>query len=80
MEIISRVDRPRQSSASRQNWEKDLGASEFPAIETALIDGDLGLRQLRGGHTPAPNWPVFLKFASRYVLVPSAARAGSPCS
>jgi hypothetical protein len=58
---------------------KDLGVSEFPAIETSLIDGDLGFRQHHGGHTPAPNWPVFLTFASRYVQVPPATRAGSPC-
>lgn len=60
--------------------KKGLGASEFPAIETSLIDGDLGFRQHRGGHTPVPNWPVFLTFASRYVLVPPATRAGSPSS
>jgi hypothetical protein len=46
--------------------KKDLGANEFPPMETTLIDGDLGFRQHTGGHTPAPNWPTFLTFASRY--------------
>jgi len=45
---------------------KDLGTTEFPAIETALIDGDVAYRQHSGGHTPGPNWPTFLTFASRY--------------
>jgi hypothetical protein len=47
--------------------KKDLGTSKFPAIETALLDGDLAFRQHSGGHTPAPNWPTFLKFAERYL-------------
>jgi hypothetical protein len=46
--------------------KKDLGTSEFPPIETALIDGDLAFRQHTGGHTTGPNWPAFLRFASRY--------------
>ena len=46
--------------------KKDLGASEFPAIETALIEGDIAFRQHSGGHTTGPNWPTFLIFASRY--------------
>ncbi len=45
---------------------KDLGTSEFPPIETTLISGDIAFRQHTGGHTPAPNWPTFLAFASRY--------------
>jgi hypothetical protein len=52
--------------------KKDLGTSEFPPIETALIDGDIGFRQHSQGHTPAPNWPTFLKFASRYIQGPAA--------
>jgi len=46
--------------------KKDLGTSEFPTIETALVDGDIAFRQHRGGHTTGPNWPTFLTFASRY--------------
>jgi hypothetical protein len=47
--------------------KKDMGVTQFPLIETALIDGDVAFRQHSGGHTPAPNWPTFLVFASRYI-------------
>jgi hypothetical protein len=47
--------------------KKDLGTNAFPPIETALIDGDVAFRQHSGGHTPAPNWPTFIAFASRYI-------------
>ena len=47
--------------------KNDLGTSEFPPIETALIDGDLAFRQHSGGHVTGPNWPTFLKFAERYM-------------
>jgi hypothetical protein len=53
--------------------KKDLGTSEFPPIETALIDGDIAFRQHRGGHTTGPNWPTFLTFASRYLENPMPA-------
>lgn len=55
---------------------KGLPTKEFPAIETALISGDLGFRQHSGGHTPGPNWPTFLTFAERYLSSP--ARIGGP--
>lgn len=58
---------------------KDLGTTEFPPIETALIDGDVAFRQHSGGHTPAPNWPTFLKFAGRHFKAPPSterAKAG----
>jgi len=47
--------------------KKDMGTAEFPAIETPLIDGDVAFRQHSGGHTPTPNWPTFITFASRYI-------------
>jgi len=47
--------------------KRDMGTSEFPAIETPLIDGDVAFRQHSGGHTPGPNWPTFITFASRYI-------------
>jgi hypothetical protein len=47
--------------------KKDMGTTEFPPIETPLIDGDVAFRQHSGGHTPGPNWPTFIAFASRYV-------------
>ncbi len=46
--------------------KKDLGTTVFPAMETALIDGDIGFRQHSGGHTTGPNWPTFLMFAEKY--------------
>jgi hypothetical protein len=45
---------------------KDLGTTEFPKIETAVVSGNIAFRQHSGGHTPGPNWPVFLEFAARY--------------
>jgi len=52
--------------------KKGVGSSEFPPMGAALIDGDLGFRQHDDGHTPAPNWSTFLKFASRYIKEPAA--------
>ena len=60
--------------------KKDLGTSEFPPIETPLIDGDLAYRQHSGGHTPAPNWPTFLTFASRYIKSPGVSASAKPNS
>jgi hypothetical protein len=47
--------------------KKPLPTDTQPAIETALLDGDLAWRQHSGGHTTAPNWPTFLQFADRYM-------------
>jgi len=47
--------------------KKDLGTTEFPKMETPLVDGDVAFRQHSGGHTDVPNWPTFLAFAERYV-------------
>jgi hypothetical protein len=47
--------------------KKDMGTTEFPPMETPLIDGDVAFRQHSGGHTPGPNWPTFLTFAGRYI-------------
>jgi hypothetical protein len=55
--------------------KKGLGTTEFPAIGTAIITGDLGFRQHFEGHTPVPNWPTFLAFASRYLHVQPATKA-----
>jgi hypothetical protein len=46
--------------------KKGMSAAEFPAIETGVMDGDVAFRQHSAGHTPGPNWPVFLEFAARY--------------
>jgi hypothetical protein len=58
--------------------KKDLGTpgnyltDPMPPINTALLDGELAWRQHNGGHTDAPNWPVFLEFATRYFETVSA--------
>lgn len=54
--------------------KKDLGTSEFPKIETPLIDGEVAFRQHSGGHTTGPNWPTFLKFADRYIKIAETAK------
>lgn len=46
--------------------KKDLGTTEFPKVEQGLMDGEIAYRQHNGGHTPGPNWPVFLAWADRY--------------
>ncbi|WP_348264994.1 acetylxylan esterase [Telmatobacter sp. DSM 110680] len=53
----------------------DLGTTQFPQVGTPLVAGQLAFRQHDGGHTPQPNWPYFLKFASRYLHAPGAAAA-----
>jgi hypothetical protein len=46
--------------------KKDLGVTEFPAAETGLVNGEIAFRQHTSGHTPVPNWPFFLDFATKY--------------
>ena len=52
--------------------KKDLGTpgnyltDPMPPLNT-LIGGDLAWRQHDGGHTDAPNWPIFLQWADKYV-------------
>jgi len=51
---------------------KDFGTTEFPPLETALLEGDIAFRQHRGGHTAGPNWATFLTFADRYIKLRAA--------
>ncbi len=53
--------------------KQDMGTSVLPPIEIPLTAGDVAFRQHSGGHTPGPNWPTFLTFASRYLKVMSPA-------
>jgi hypothetical protein len=46
--------------------KKDLGTTEMPPQETAVVAGDIVWRQHSGGHTTGPNWATFLQFAERY--------------
>jgi hypothetical protein len=50
--------------------KQGLPTAQFPPVDRALISGDLGFREHTDGHTPAPNWPTFLAFASRYIPTP----------
>ena len=53
--------------------KRDLGTpgnyltDPMPPVNTALLDGELAWRQHDGGHTDAPNWPTFLKWADKYM-------------
>ncbi len=52
---------------------KDLGVTEdyhtakMPAVNVALMDGQLAWRQHDGGHTDAPNWKYFIPWADRFL-------------
>jgi hypothetical protein len=49
--------------------KKGLGSSVFPAMSTELTSGEIAWRQHTGGHTTAPNWESFLRWASRWLKV-----------
>jgi hypothetical protein len=55
---------------------KGLSSTTFPPMLTPVIGGDLAFRQHDQGHTPAPNWPTFIEFASRYLRAPQEKAAG----
>lgn len=57
--------------------KKDLGATDMPAPDTALVTGDLAFRKHVGAHTDVPDWPAFIDYAARY-FAPSA--AGRPAA
>lgn len=58
--------------------KKDLATTEFPPLETPLTEGELAYRQHSDGHNPAPNWPTFLTFASRYLKGPGVSAGATP--
>lgn len=51
---------------------KGMGTKEFPGEKIGLMNGELAFRQHEEGHTPGPNQPVFLEWASRYFDKPVA--------
>ena len=57
------------AAAASPAWEllgyKGLGTSTFPPMNTLVDTGKIAFRQHQYGHTPAPNWPYFIEFASR---------------
>lgn len=42
-----------------------LGVDEMPAPDVSLTTGDLAFRNHVGGHTDAPDWPVFFEWVAR---------------
>jgi lysophospholipase L1-like esterase len=63
---------------------KDLGVTEdyrtakMPAVNVAILDGQLAWRQHDGGHTDGPNWKYFLPWADRMLNVRVPADRPSP--
>jgi lysophospholipase L1-like esterase len=53
--------------AYRLLGKKDLGTTEMPPAETALVDGELAWRMHKGGHTTGPNLDTFVAWAARYL-------------
>jgi lysophospholipase L1-like esterase len=68
--------------AYRLLGKKDLGATEMPPTETALVDGELAWRMHKGGHTTGPNLDTFVAWAARYLTTsatpPATARDPGP--
>ncbi len=50
--------------------KRGLPSATMPPLGVALLSGDIGWRQHHGGHTDLPNWPAFMKFASKYIKAP----------
>jgi hypothetical protein len=38
----------------------------WPRADVDYLEGDIGYRVHEGGHTPAPDWPAFVRFARKY--------------
>jgi hypothetical protein len=59
---------------------KDLGVSndykteKMPAVNVAMLDGQLAWRQHDGGHTDAPNWKYFIPWADKFLKHTAPAR------
>ena len=51
--------------------ENDLAGPMTPG-NTTVLDGEPAWRQHDGMHTDAPNWPVFLQWADKYVFPTNA--------
>jgi hypothetical protein len=53
--------------AYRLLGKQDLGTTEMPAPNVALISGDLAFREHVGPHTDELDWPFFIEYASRFI-------------
>ena len=51
--------------------KKDLGTTEMPPPDAALISGELAFRYHNGPHTDTLDWPTFLQFAQHYLKAPT---------
>jgi len=52
--------------AYRLYGKTGIERSEFPPIGTGILTGQIAWRQHEKGHTPGPNWPFFLDFATKH--------------
>ncbi len=43
-----------------------ITVTQLPAPDVALVNGELAFRLHEGGHTDAPDWPIFMEFAKKY--------------
>lgn len=50
----------------RMLGKQGLPSADYPAEGVALDTGEVAFRQHEGGHTLSPNWPWFIRYASRY--------------
>jgi len=62
------------SPARKLLGKTGLATTDVPPMQTYLGAGDIGFRQHQYGHTPTPNWPHFIAFASKYFNHPSNGR------
>jgi hypothetical protein len=46
---------------------EDYHTAKMPAVNTALLDGQLAWRQHDGGHTDAPNMKFFLGWVDKNI-------------
>ena len=51
--------------------KKDLGTTEMPEPDVALVSGEVAFREHVGAHSDIPDWPIFLEFASKYLKAPA---------
>jgi len=45
--------------------KKGVSSTEMPKPDESVMAGDVAFRNHEGGHTDAPDWPIFLEFAER---------------
>ena len=59
---------------------EDYRVAKMPAVNVAMMDGQLAWRQHDGGHTDGPNWKYFIPWASRFLRYGPAAEYPAPAS